>query len=150
MLRLLVLGALAIGSASPAAAFDPALLLPQPRAVATGDCAGEARFYRGLRVGPAFDSGARELIDERWSGLGIPHTQVSAHPDVRITIAAIGDREHYRLRIASSGAVQIVAASDDAAFDAATTLAQLARRAPGGFSLPCLQIDDAPALRWRV
>ncbi len=30
------------------------------------------------------------------------------------------------------------------------TLAQLARRVPGGFTLPCVQIDDAPALRWRI
>ena len=150
VLRLLVLAVLLVASGAPAGAFDPSLLVPQPRALNTAGCAGEARFTRALRVGPAFDSGARELIDERWSALGIPRTQRSSSPDVRVTMGLLGDPEHYRLRIASSGAVQIEATSEEAVFDAAATLAQLARPAPRGFSLPCLQIDDAPALRWRI
>ena len=150
VLRLLILAALVLVWGTPAAAFDPSLLVPQPRSLTDAGCAGDARYTRPLRVGDAFDRGARELIDERWSALGIPRTQRSKIPDVRVTRVPLGDLERYRLRILSGGAVQIEAAGDEAAFDAAMTLAQLARPAPGGFSLPCLQIDDAPALRWRI
>ena len=62
---------------------------------------------------------------------------------------ASNERERYRLLI-SSGGIAISASDSEGVFDAAMTLAQLARRIPGGFTLPCMQIDDAPALRWRI
>ena len=107
------------------------------------------RYARPLRVDARFDSGARALIDERWSALGIPPLQVAAHADVSVRLLAGNQRERYRLTISDDG-VAISASDSEGAFDAAMTLAQLARRVPGGFTLPCLQIDDVPALRWRI
>ncbi len=131
-----------------AAAFEPSMLVPQPQRVSTLTCAVH-RFTRPLRVDARFDSGARELIDERWTALGIPRLQVSKPSDVSVRLQASNERERYRLLI-SSGGIAISASDSEGVFDAAMTLAQLARRIPGGFTLPCMQIDDAPALRWRI
>ena len=130
-----------------AAAFDPSLIVPQPRDVAVRAC---GHWYgRPLRVDAHFDPGARELIDERWSALGIPALQVATRPDVTVRIRSGGERERYRLTV-SNGHVAIQASDEEGAFDAAMTLAQLAQHVSGGFTLPCVQIDDAPALRWRI
>jgi hypothetical protein len=129
-----------------AAAFDPSLIVPQPREVAVRAC---GHWYaRPLQVDAHFDPGARELIDERWSALGIPRLQTGGSPDIRVQRAA-GAREHYHLTISERG-VTIAASDDEGAFDAAMTLAQLARRVAGGYTLPCVQIDDGPALHWRI
>lgn len=131
-----------------AAAFDPLVLVPQPQRVSALTCESQ-RLMRPLRVDSTFDAGARELIDERWRALGIPALQVATPADVSVRVRPSSQRERYRLTI-SSGGVAIVASDAEGAFDAAMTLAQLARRVPGGFTLPCVQIDDRPALRWRI
>ena len=74
---------------------------------------------------------------------GAPDVALSRDP----AIAAQG----YRLNVTSRGAVAIASSDADGAFYAFMTLAQLARRGgPDGWELPCVQIDDAPALRWRI
>jgi hexosaminidase len=135
---------------APAAAFDFSLLVPQPRHVTTRACGGDHLYARPLRLPANFDPGARALIDERWSALGIPKTQLAVPADATVRIVRGGRREHYRLDVSPAGDVVIVASDEEGVFDAAMTLAQLARPAPGGFTLPCVQIDDAPALRWRI
>ncbi|MBV8602075.1 MAG: family 20 glycosylhydrolase [Candidatus Eremiobacteraeota bacterium] len=124
------------------------MLVPEPRSVGAAGCAGEVVFHRPLRLPAAFDPGARALLDERWRGLGIPPTTVASDPDVRLKVGA-GPAERYRLGIDRRG-IALDAAGPEAAFDAAMTLAQLARPVPRGFSLPCVQIADEPALRWRI
>jgi hexosaminidase len=135
---------------TPAAAFDYSLLVPQPHSVVTAGCSGDHRYVRALKVDARFDTAARTLIDERWRALGIPAMQVANPPDVAVRIAPGGARERYRLRIPSSGKITIAASDPEGVFDAGMTLAQLAHRVPGGFTLPCVTIDDAPALRWRI
>lgn len=131
-----------------AAAFDPSVLVPEPQRVSLLTCPSQ-RYTRPLRVDARFDSGARELIDERFSALGIPPLQIAVPADVSIHVRSRSEREHYRLTISHAG-IAITASDAEGAFDAAMTLAQLAWRVPGGYTLPCVQIDDAPALRWRI
>ena len=47
-------------------------------------------------------------------------------------------------------AVRITGTTAEARFDALATLAQLPVRRASGWLLPCVAIDDAPALRWRI
>ncbi len=55
----------------------------------------------------------------------------------------------YRLTVAPSG-VQIWSGDEDGAFYAVMTLAQLPVRDGARWRLPCVDIRDQPALRWRV
>lgn len=146
--RLLAAVALLFGVLSASA--DASLLVPQPRSVSSAaGCRGDITFSRALRLPQGFDAGARELLDERWTALGIPRTAVSRNSDVDVRLER-GPHEHYRLRIAPGHKIAIVAAGAEGVFDATMTLAQLARPLHGAYVLPCVQIDDAPALRWRV
>ena len=148
--RLLVLIAALFGASfSRADALDASMLVPQPRSATTAGCHGDRVFVRALRLPPGFDAGARRLIDERWSALGMPRTQIAAAGDVAVSIAA-GPPEAYTLRIPTSGTISIRASDAEGVFDAAMTLAQLAQPAPHGLRLSCVRIDDAPVLRWRI
>lgn len=135
---------------TPAAAFDYSLLVPQPHSIVTSGCRGDHHYARALRLDAGFDPAARSLIDDRWRALGIAATQVGSPSDITVRIVPGGARERYRLRIAPDGKIAISASDPEGVFDAGMTLAQLARRAAGGFTLPCVTIDDAPALRWRI
>ena len=85
------------------------------------------------------------IVGERWTALGIGDGRARADSNVKLR-GGLAGREHYRLRIDQRG-VSIAASDPEAQFDALTTLAQL----PGSDGvLPCVEIDDAPALRWRV
>lgn len=149
MRRLLATAAfLCLLPAPVAAAFDPSLLVPQPQHLVRTSCE-QRHFARALRLPEGFDAGARTLIDERWRGLGIPQTQIGAPADVRVRLQQGKERERYSLAIAPGG-IRIDASDAEGAFDAAMTLAQLARPARSGFTLPCVRIEDAPALRWRI
>jgi hypothetical protein len=55
----------------------------------------------------------------------------------------------YRLSVAA-GRASITSADDAGAFYAAMTLSQLPLRANGAWTMPCVRIEDRPALRWRV
>ena len=135
---------------TPAAAFDYTLLVPQPQHVATSKCGSDPRYTQPLRLPPQFDSGARTVIDERWKALGIPETRLAAPADVTVRIVPALGRERYSLRVSSDGRIVITAGDSEGVFDAGMTLAQLGRSVAGGFMLPCVQIEDAPALRWRI
>jgi hypothetical protein len=123
-------------------------LLPRPQHIAAASCTRAFSFVRPLTVSAQFDPAAREEIDERWRALGLPPLKTSAHPDVRVTKAAM-PAQAYSLQTRGAG---VVITSGDAAgaFYAAMTLAQLPQRVGTHWELPCLQISDAPALGWRV
>ncbi|MFN2448393.1 MAG: family 20 glycosylhydrolase [Candidatus Baltobacteraceae bacterium] len=135
-----------------AAALLAALhLLPRPDAVTQTSCARPFGFMRPLTVARNFDAGAFQEINERWKALGIRalrHAGVAA-ADVRVRHAN-GAPESYSLQTGADGTVDIAATGSDGAFYAAMTLAQLPVRAAHGWTLPCVRISDAPALRWRV
>ncbi|MDQ2873118.1 MAG: beta-N-acetylhexosaminidase [Candidatus Eremiobacteraeota bacterium] len=124
-------------------------LLPEPQSVRANACARPFTFTRPLRVPLDFDPAAVESLDARWSALGLPGVVRSSHPDVTVHRARLASQA-YRLRVGSNGAVRIDTGSNDGAFYAAMTLAQLPQRTGAGWTLPCAEIDDAPALKWRV
>jgi hypothetical protein len=123
-------------------------LLPRPQSVALQPCVFPIR--RALRVSTTFDRAALEEIDGRWRALGIPSLVKSAETaDVRVRHANL-PAEAYRLTTRADGTVVISAGDSAGAFYGAMTLAQLPQRGNSGWSLPCVSITDAPALRWRV
>lgn len=121
-------------------------LIPYPAAVQNLPCASGA-IPRS--VAASFDAGAREEIDERWRALGIGALQTSRNPAIAPRENASLGAQAYRL-IARDGRVTIESGDADGAFYAAMTLAQLPVRSAAGWTLPCVRIDDRPALRWRV
>jgi hypothetical protein len=56
----------------------------------------------------------------------------------------------YRLTVSPAGAIDVWAGGDDGAFYALVTLSQLLERTATGWNLPCVTIEDEPALTWRI
>jgi hexosaminidase len=151
--RVLFLSLACFASAAPAAlpAEDDLRLIPRPR---TSDvmphCVVEAaRIFAPVAARASRDAGA-ELLRDRWLALGIRRAAAPARLTVGVG-SADGPRgaEAYRLAV-TPGGVRIDAADAEGAFDAFATLAQLPRRSGRDWTLPCVAIDDAPALRWRI
>jgi hypothetical protein len=136
-----------------AARADGFHLIPRPvRIAAVAGCEVPAGDVLGaLEASPA-DAGGLALVRERWAALGI-----RAHRGPVRSSAALdpGDAEHlerYELRVEPGAVVMHHAAGDagEGLFDAYATLAQLARRDGEGWSVPCVDVRDEPALRWRI
>jgi hypothetical protein len=123
----------------------PAVLPPPARFVATRGCEFAAP---ALTVPRGVEAGARELVDERWRALGIPPLRESAAPAVSLAHAP-GAAQSYSLTIDASS-VRIESPEAAGTFYAFATLAQLARRGGPGVVLPCVRVEDGPALRWRI
>ncbi len=123
-------------------------LLPAPASIAPLRCArGYAKIP--LASSTAIDAGALEELNERWRALGIGTVRVGVHPELRFTTDRSIAPQGYRLTANDDGVT--VASSDVAgAFYGVMTLAQLPRRTDGRWSLPCVRVDDRPALGWRV
>jgi len=135
-------------AAAPASAND-LHLAPRPSRVAALACRAPFTFGRPLTVGAGFDPAARIELDERWRGLGLPAIATSATPDVVVAHDASLGAQGYRLSV-SGPKVRIVAGGADGAFYGAMTLAQLPQRNGSHWTLPCVAIADAPALKWRI
>jgi hypothetical protein len=139
-----VLLAMARATATPA-------LVPAPRTLQPATCDRPASLDRALRFPGNVDAGGFALLRERWTQLGIAaplRVAVGAPADVELRRVDSRVAEAYTLRIAP--AVVIGANSSQAQFDALMTLAQLPQRRGHGWVLPCVAIDDAPAMRWRI
>jgi hexosaminidase len=150
-LKIIALGCavgLPVLGAAPARAID-LHLIPRPSSVAPAACRAAFAFGRPLTVGAGFDAAARTELDERWRGLGLPAIATSATPDVVVAHDTSLGSQGYRLSINGSS-VRIAAGGADGAFYAAMTLAQLPQRVGLRWSLPCVAIADAPALKWRI
>lgn len=127
---------------------DELHLIPRPGRVTVLQHCRDVSLAAGLTVPTTLDPGARDIVDERWRALGIPALRDAPQPRVRVGIEP-GAPEAYRLTVGPQG-VRIVASDGDGAIHAFATLAQLARRTPAGYALPCVEIADAPALRRRI
>ncbi len=123
-------------------------LVPRPAHIQELSCPAGAP---PRTVASDFDGAARAELDERWGALGIGRLQTVAPRDAAIVVrrdAALSPQA-YRLTV-RAGRAEIASANAAGAFYAAMTLAQLPVRARGAWSVPCVRVDDRPALRWRV
>ncbi len=104
-----------------------------------------------VTVSAGFDPAARIELDERWSALGIGRLRTATSGEAAISVRRDGTLppQAYRLTVAS-GRAAIESADSAGAFYAAMTLAQLPLRERGGWTMPCVRIEDRPALRWRI
>jgi hexosaminidase len=125
-------------------------LVPLPARIENLTCASHASLVPRT-VAAGFDSAARSELDERWRALGIGALRTVAARDATITVSRDGSLgpQAYRL-IVESGRASIESADASGAFYGAMTLAQLPVRAKGAWTMPCLRIDDRPALPWRI
>ncbi|HEV2261582.1 MAG TPA: family 20 glycosylhydrolase [Candidatus Rubrimentiphilum sp.] len=121
-------------------------VLPLPQSTTTFPCS--MPITRSLRVSANFDAAALDEINERWKALHIAPLLRSSAADIRVVHLPM-PAQSYALRVLSSR-IEVRAGDSDGAFYAAMTLAQLPQRAGAKWILPCVNISDAPALKWRV
>jgi hexosaminidase len=135
---------------SVAAAIASLHLIPQPAQIAPLSCF-TAQSTVPRTVSPRFDPAARAQIDERWTGLGIGALRTSTRGRAAITVRSNTSLapQAYRLTV-RNGRADIESSDAAGAFYAAMTLAQLPTVAHGVWRMPCVHIDDHPALRWRI
>ena len=142
----------------------PLHLLPRPERIDIDSACVAPRPADVLAaLPPGGDSGGAELVRERWRALGIRTSGAGTRfversdaragsrlpPETSTSAAVSTAAETYALTIDATG-VAIASRSPQGAFDAYATLAQLPVRRAGIWVLPCVRIDDRPALRWRV
>ena len=140
----IVLAATATAAAAPS-------LVPQPVSVRYGACTvAVARYVDAIDGLRGAEPGGVALVRSRWAALGI-----HLAPAPQGTPPVMGFRHwrdedtDYHLSISAS-ALNVAAHGRDGIFDALMTLAQLPERRGGAWVLPCVTIDDAPAMRWRI
>ncbi|GAC1444111.1 MAG: hypothetical protein NVSMB59_10090 [Vulcanimicrobiaceae bacterium] len=143
-------------------------VLPRPQSIgAVAGCVGLDPSAVLSELPAAGDPGGEELVRERWRALGIVATSASrdrpgrahvlerrttaprAAPSDAAATASVPSDEAYELNVDTRG-VTLAARTSDGIFDAYATLAQLPVRRGSGWTLPCVRVADAPALRWRI
>jgi hypothetical protein len=127
-------------------------VLPRPAHVEmVAGCVGPRAADIAHEIARSADPAEREIVFERWTALGIRPARTIA-PDIHVwlgTFRSGGDPQSYTLRVSASE-VDIDSRGQPGRFYGFATLAQLVRRVDGVWRLPCIAIDDAPALRWRI
>jgi hexosaminidase len=122
-------------------------LIPAPARVERIACNSAAFALHTVASG--FDPAAMEELDERWSALGLGRLRVSAAPRIVVRRNSALPSQGYRLTVLDGRA--LIESSDAAgAFYGAMTLAQLPQRSDKAWSVPCVRVEDRPALRWRI
>ena len=121
-------------------------VLPRPERIAATGC---AYVSPPRTVDASFDPAALEELNERWRAQGAGEVRVARPAEIAVSRDAALGPQAYRLTIDRSG-VRIESADADGAFYAAMTLAQMAERHGAGWFVPCVSIEDRPALSWRV
>jgi hypothetical protein len=127
-------------------------LVPRPSSVVRQACT--LSLARPLVLDPgSVDPGGLMLLKERWHALGIPAPVVEQQRSSSVFgpggFSVVIARDGYRLRVAQHAAA-VFGATREARFDGLMTLAQLPERRNGAWVLPCVTIDDAPAMVWRI
>jgi hexosaminidase len=140
---------------SVALCADLPALVPAPEHIARKACTGGGfPLDRPLRFARDVDPGGFEILSERWRALGIPLPVRALRPDVVTTRSPAAGQPAWSVRGYSlevgSRTIGIRGQTDEAAFDALATLAQLPMRRGSRWRLPCASIADRPALRWRI
>ncbi len=124
--------------------------MPRPFRIETSRCVSQG-WAVPRTVAAGFDPGARIELDERWRALGIGSLSTVPSRVASILVRHDGSLgpQSYRLTVDSRHAA-IESADAAGAFYAAMTLAQLPMRRNGAWTMPCVRIEDRPALRWRI
>jgi hexosaminidase len=124
-------------------------LIPQPEHVARLSCRSQAFALRS--AAPGFDPAARSELDRRWSALGLGRLRIARHgtPAIAVRRDPALPAQAYRLTV-GDGRAEIESSDAAGAFYGAMTLAQLPVHTRRGWVVPCVRIDDRPALRWRI
>jgi hexosaminidase len=124
-------------------------LVPQPARVQDLPCL--SLNAPPLTVSAGFDSGARAEIDERWTALRIGALRTVPAGEAAIVVRRDPSLapQAYRLTV-GAGRALIESSGEAGAFYGAMTLAQLPVHSRSGWTMPCLRIDDRPALQWRI
>jgi len=151
-------------------------LVPQPQSVKPMTCRAPISLDRPLRFPKNVDPGGFEVLRDRWIALGIPAPFLAEKPDVVLdtsyAIVAFGPPragatethpqwfEDTKYSLRTAGAVRIAQTEigsfhlhrppNGGQFDALMTLAQLPQRRGTHWTLPCVAIDDEPALSLRA
>ena len=154
---------IALFASAASAAGAAAALVPQPRSIQPASCPSAIALNRPLRFSHRTDPGGFELLSARWTALGIPTPVLVPDPaaDVQLDEAAVDHATsrggaapppEYRMDVSSHVRITELDGdgSGDGFFDALVTLAQLPERHGASWMLPCVRIDDGPALRWRI
>ena len=123
-------------------------VLPAPASIRPLRCAHEVAALPHA-IAAAADPAALDELNERWRALGIGAVRAGARPDIRFISNASIAPQGYRLTTGDRG-VTIASGDPAGAFYGMMTLAQLPVRTGGRYGLPCVRIDDRPALIWRV
>ncbi len=141
-------------SAVASAARLPAVV-PLPSGMTPIACPHPIALDRTLRFPAATDPGGFELLRERWIALGIPEPQLVTSGTADVTLAGWSqisrppDREQYAIAV-DGATIRVTPPAGHPTFDALVTLAQLPVRENGRWVLPCVQIGDLQAMRWRI
>ena len=122
-------------------------VLPRPAHVTLGACAVPLHGT----ISAAVDPGALDELRVRWGRvLGVhPAVVPAVRAQVRFARNSALGAQAYRLNVNAAG-VTIQSSTSAGAFYGVMTLAQLPYRNGARWMLPCVRIDDAPALRWRI
>jgi hypothetical protein len=128
-------------------------LIPRPALVRlVPGCRVPAGEILGALSRAKLDAGGVDLVRERWAALGISPLGERLRVRWRPINGAAGAPERYALHVDRSGLVleSTPFGRFEGAFDALMTLAQLAQRSGDSWNVPCSDISDEPALRWRI
>jgi len=144
-----------LASTAVAGAADTLALVPQPTHVRTASCARPIDLREPVRFERTLDPGGLALVRERWRALGLPSPLSVASATAQIARGQSSGAADlaYQIdpaRARARAAILIRSRDSEGEFDALATIAQLPRRVGGRWTLPCVSIADAPALRWRI
>jgi hexosaminidase len=137
------------GARAGTASFGASHILPQPSSYNDIDCRVGIDLRRPLTIAANADPAAVAEVNERWHALGIARLATSSTPAITFVHYADLAPQAYRLYV-DNAKIRIVSSDSDGAFYAMMTLAQLPQPTAGFWNLPCTEISDAPALRWRI
>lgn len=144
----LVLGMLLTQASAPAMAARALALIPYPQVVsATPGCRLRLSAKRPLTVPSRIDPGGLDLVKDRLQTLHLPPPVIASAPTIR-TRRLSGPAERYTLDV-SSVQISVGASGGAGEMDALATLAQLIGQGGSRESIPCVRIQDQPALAWR-
>jgi hexosaminidase len=132
-------------------------LLPQPASLKVLEGSFRLRSDISVRIEGASDARLKDAVDRAMTRLHTKADPAGSDRHARLTVHVIAagatvplvdEDESYRLRV-TAGGITLDAATTVGAIRGLQTLLQLVQPADGGFTVPAVEIEDAPRFRWR-